>query len=106
MAQGLLSTKYLNGIPESSRIRTSGIYLKDSSITPELIEKTKKLNEVAKKRGETLAQMALAWVLDKPGVTSVLIGASTPEQIKENAGIVNYAHFSEEELRLIDEISL
>ena len=98
--------KYLNGIPADSRIRTSGIYLKDSNITPELLVKTKKLNDIAKERGETLAQMALEWVLNQPAVTSVLIGASRPEQIRENCKIVQRKPFTAEELNLIDDISL
>ena len=106
LAQGLLSDKYLNGIPADSRIRTSGIYLKDSSITPELLVKTKKLNDIAKERGETLAQMALEWVLNNSAVTSVLIGASRPKQIRENCKIVQRKPFTAEELNLIDDISL
>ena len=106
LSQGLLSDKYLNGIPADSRIRTSGIYLKDSSITPELLVKTKKLNDIAKERGETLAQMALEWVLNNSAVTSVLIGASRPEQIRENCKIVQRKPFTAEELNLIDDISL
>ena len=106
LAQGILSDKYLNGIPNDSRIKTSGIFLKESSLTKELLEKVKKLNELAQKRGETLAQMALSWVLNNDAVTSVLIGASSKEQIEENIKIVNKSAFSEEELRLIDEISL
>lgn len=104
LAQGLLTDKYLKDIPENSRIKTSGIYLKESSVTPELRAKLISLNEVAKERGETLAQMALAWVLRHPAVSSVLIGASTPEQIRENAKIVKRRPFSAEELSRIDGI--
>lgn len=106
LAQGLLSDKYLHGIPENSRIRTSGIYLKETSITRELLEKISRLNDVAKQRGQTLAQMALSWVLSNEAVTSVLIGASSEQQIRENVKIVDAAPFSAEELKLIDEISL
>lgn len=104
LAQGLLSDKYLNDIPDTSRIRTSGIYLTENSITPELKEKLKKLSNLASQRGETLAQMALAWVLQTEGVTSVLIGASSPQQILENIEITHSAPFTEEELSLIDNI--
>ena len=87
LSQGLLTDKYLNGIPENSRVKTSGIFLKEKDITPELVAKIKALNEVAASRGETLAQMSLAWVLRDSDVTSVLIGASRPEQIIENCKI-------------------
>lgn len=104
LAQGLLSDKYLGGIPEDSRVRTSGIFLKEESITEEKLCKIRALNNIAKERGESLAKMALSWVLSRPGVTSVLIGASRPEQIRENATAHLYAPFSDEELRLIDSI--
>ena len=104
LAQGLLSDRYLHGIPEDSRVRTSGIFLKESSITEEKLAKIRRLHDLAHARGETLAQMALAWVMSKEGVTSVLIGASKPEQIMENVGILHAAPFTEEELALIDGI--
>ncbi len=106
LAQGLLTDKYLNGIPENSRVKTSGIYLKESSVTPEVLNKVKKLNEIAKSRGESLSTMALAWALNNKSVTSVLIGASTPEQIKENASVKTAKPFTEEELKAIDDICL
>ncbi len=106
LSQGLLSDKYLGGIPENSRIKTSGIFLKESSITPELLEKISKLNAFAKERGETLAQMALSWVMHNPAVTSVLVGASSPEQIAENIKAAKSSGFTDDELRLIDQISL
>ncbi|MBR5270907.1 MAG: aldo/keto reductase [Clostridia bacterium] len=106
LAQGLLSDKYLEGIPQNSRIKTSGIYLKQSNITPELIKKLTELNKIAKLRGETLSQMALSWIFNQNAVTSVLIGASTPMQIKENAKIVNSAPFSDDEIKLINDISI
>ena len=104
LAQGLLTDKYLNGIPENSRVKTSGIFLKEKDITPELVAKLKSLNEVAASRGETLAQMSLAWVLRDSDVTSVLIGASRPEQIIENCKIVDAKPFTQEELSKIEEI--
>ncbi len=104
LSQGLLTDKYLSGIPENSRVKTSGIFLKESDITPELVTKLKALNEVAASRGESLAQMSLAWVLRDSDVTSVLIGASRPEQIVENCKIVDAKPFTSEELSKIDEI--
>jgi len=106
LAQGLLSDRYLNGIPDDSRIRTDGRFLKQNSITPELLEKIQKLNEIANRRGQTLAQMALSWVYAHEGITSVLIGASKPEQILENLKMTDNIHFSEEELNEIDAIVL
>ena len=106
LAQGILSDKYLNDIPNDSRVKTSGIFLKESNLTEDLIEKVRKLNDIAKKRGETLAQMALSWVLNNDAVTSVLIGASSKKQIEENVKIVKRNQFSQEELKLIEEISL
>lgn len=106
LSQGLLTDRYLKGIPKNSRVATSGVFLKESNITPEVVEKSKKLNEIAQNRGQTLAQMALSWVVKNDEVTSVLIGASNPEQIKENCEIVNFAPFSDEEIALIDKIAL
>jgi L-glyceraldehyde 3-phosphate reductase len=106
LAQGLLTGRYLNGIPEDSRIRTDGRFLKESSITPERVEKIRALNAIAEKRGQTLAQMSLAWVYSRPGITSVLIGASRPEQITENLGMMKNLAFTDEELREIDRIAL
>ena len=106
LAQGLLTNRYLCGIPEDSRVRTSGIFLKESSVTPEAVEKARALNEIARQRGESLSQMALSWVLSKQGVTSVLIGASKPEQIIENCAKAKYTPFTAEELEKIDAIAL
>ncbi len=106
LAQGLLSDKYLHGIPEDSRIRRSGIFLKESALTPEKLEKIRKLNDLALSRGETLAQMALSWILDHDGITSVLIGASKPSQIRENLDVLNAPPFTDEERKQIDEISV
>lgn len=106
LSQGLLTNRYLNGIPEDSRVKTSGIFLKESSITEEKVEKARALNEIARERGESLAQTALLWVLRKKAVTSVLIGASKPSQIEENVSILNSKSFSEDELSRIDKIAL
>ena len=106
LAQGLLTDRYVNGIPADSRIRTSGIFLKETSLTEEKLAKIKALNALAKERGESLAQMALAWVLRRKEVTSVLVGASKPSQIIDNLGAMSSAPFSAEELAEIDRISL
>jgi L-glyceraldehyde 3-phosphate reductase len=103
MAQGLLSDKYLNGIPTHSRAGTGGA-LNPKSITDEKLAKIRKLNDLAKQRGQSLAQMALAWVLRFPSVTSALIGASRPEQIKENVDALKAGPFSREELERIEAI--
>ena len=102
MAQGLLTDRYLHGIPQDSRIRTDGRFLKENAITEETLAKINALNEIAKKRGESLAQMALAWILRD--ITSVLIGASKPAQILDNIGMLNAPVFTEEERAKIDEI--
>ena len=104
LAQGTLTNKYLNGIPENSRIKSDGRFLKESILTDKKLAQINSLNNIALERGQTLAQMALNWVLRDGVVTSVLIGASKPEQIIENIKIVNGANFSEEELRKIDSI--
>ena len=106
LAQGLLTNRYLNGIPEDSRVRTDGRFLKENSITTETLKKIRGLNEIAKNRNQTLSQMALSWVYHKEGVTSVLIGASKPEQISENLKMTQNLHFTEQELSAIDEIAL
>ena len=106
LAQGLLTDRYINGIPSDSRIRTSGLFLKETNLTEEKLAKIRALNALAKERGETLAQMALAWVLRREEVTSVLIGASKPSQIMDNLGAMRSAPFTAEELLAIDEIAL
>ena len=106
LEQGLLTNRYLNGIPEDSRVRTDGRFLKETQITEEKLTKVRKLNDIARERGETLAQMALAWVMHTEGLTSVLVGASRPEQILDNIAMQNSAPFSEDELRAIDAIVL
>ena len=102
----MLTNRYLNGIPADSRIMTDGRFLKQSAVTPECLEQIRKLNEIAKERGQTLAEMALAWVLKDGIVTSVLIGASKPSQILDNIKAINNTDFSSDELKKIDEISI
>lgn len=99
----MLTDRYINGIPEDSRIKTDGRFLNQEKLTPH-IEQIKKLNDIAAKRGETLAQMALKWVVKDDDVTSVLVGASKPQQILENLKVMEGTGFSEEELRMIDEV--
>ena len=106
LAQGLLTDRYIKDIPEDSRIRTSGIYLKETALTDETLGKIRELNKMANERGESLAQMALAWVLRREEVTSVLIGASKPSQILDNLKAINSAPFSKEELEKINSIAL
>lgn len=104
LSQGLLTDKYLRGIPEDSRIKQDGRFLKESALTPERLKQIQALNDIAGERGQSLAQMALSWVLRDGEVTSVLIGASRPEQIVENAGIADKIQFTKEELERIEEI--
>ena len=104
LAQGMLTDRYLNGIPADSRIMTDGRFLKQSAVTPERLEQIHKLNEIAKERGQTLAEMALAWVLKDGVVTSVLIGASKPSQILDNIKAINNTAFSAEELEKINKV--
>ena len=106
LAQGQLTDRYLNGIPEDSRIRKDGRFLKESILTAERMEQIRKLNELAAQRGEKLADMALAWLLQKKEVTSVLIGASKTQHILDNIKAIHSAPFTEEELQKIDEYSL
>ncbi len=105
LAQGLLTNRYIDGIPSDSRIRTSGVFLKESHLTPQRLEQIRLLNDIALERGETLAQMSLAWVLQTEGITSVLVGASKPSQIIDNINAVNSAPFTFEQLKKIDEIA-
>lgn len=105
LAQGELSEKYLHGIPADSRVARDGRFLhKEDVIQPEKLKAIQALKDIAVERGQTLPQMALAWVLRDPEITSVLIGASKPEQIVENLGVVGHTEFSEEELQRIDAI--
>ncbi|GGA85198.1 L-glyceraldehyde 3-phosphate reductase [Puia dinghuensis] len=104
LAQGLLTDKYLKGIPEDSRAARPTGFLKAEQVTPEKIAKLQQLNEMATKRGQTLAQMALAWVLRDKRITSVLIGASRPEQLTDSLQCFRNTWFSEEELAQIEVI--
>ena len=105
LSQGLLTDRYLKGIPADSRIKTDGRFLKENALTEERLDQIRALNEVAAQRGQTLAQMALAWVLRDGIVTSVLAGASKPEQVLDNVKAAENTKFTDEELALIDEIS-
>lgn len=104
LAQGMLTNRYLNGIPADSRIASDGRFLKKDALTNEKLSQVKALNELAQKRGQTLAEMALSWILKDDKVTSVLIGASKPEQILDNIKIVGHTSFTEDELNMIEEI--
>ncbi|SDM93223.1 L-glyceraldehyde 3-phosphate reductase [Fictibacillus solisalsi] len=104
LAQGLLTPKYLNGVPEDSRAAKSSGALDENSVTPEVIEKVKRLNDIAANRGQSLPQMALAWVLRGGKVTSALIGASKVSQIEDNVKALDNLDFSDEELQRIDDI--
>ncbi len=106
LAQGMLTDRYLNGIPADSRIRTDGRFLGEGALTEKKLEQIRALNEVAKKRGQTLAQMALSWILKDGEVTSVLAGASRVSQLLDNLEIVGHTSFTTEELLEIDKISL
>ncbi|MBR1642936.1 MAG: aldo/keto reductase [Butyrivibrio sp.] len=106
LEQGLLSDRYLKGIPEDSRIRTDGRFLQENRINEDVLVKVRALNDIASKRGQTLAEMALAWILKDGYVTSVLVGASRPSQILDNIKAIQNTTFTEEELREIDKISL
>lgn len=103
LAQGLLTNKYLQGIPRDSRAaRPELLHLKESDIQPEKLAKIAQLNEIAVNRGQSLAQMALAWTLNNPVVTSCIIGASRPTQIEDSVGALKNLAFSAEELAAID----
>ena len=105
LAQGMLTDRYLNGIPADSRIRTDSRFLKESAITQERLKQIHQLNELAAQRGQSLAQMALAWVLRDGIVSSVLVGASRPAQILDNIQAVQNTRFTADELALIEKIS-
>lgn len=104
LAQGLLTDRYLNGIPTDSRVASESIFLGKEHLDPEVMVKVKALNQHAEQRGQTLAQMALAWILSRPQVTSVLIGASSVKQLKVNAATIHNLSFSRDELAYIDNI--
>ena len=104
LAQGLLTDKYLKGIPENSRASKAHGFLKAHDITPEKLEKITKLNNIAQRRGQTLAQMALSWLLKDKRVTTVLIGVSSTEQLDNNLSCINNLQFSAEELNEIESV--
>lgn len=104
LAQGLLTDRYLHGIPEDSRIRTDGRFLKENSLSEDKLKCIQALNELAKGRGQTLAEMALAWILKDDYVTSVIIGASKPSQILDNIKAIENTSFTDDELSEIDKI--
>lgn len=104
LAQGLLTDKYLHGIPSDSRVATDHRFLHASDLTKERLGQIAELNKIAEQRGQTLAQMALSWVLKDDEVCSVLIGASKPEQIIENISVADHTNFTEEELTRIEQI--
>ncbi len=104
LAQGLLSEKYLHGVPADSRAAGPSPFLSEKNLTPEVLAKVQKLNLIAQQRGQKLPQMALAWVLRQPGVTSTIIGASKVEQIEENVRTIENLTFSDDELRALDDL--
>jgi L-glyceraldehyde 3-phosphate reductase len=104
LAQGRLTDRYLKEIPADSRAAKPHGFLKPDQVTEEIIGKVRKLNEIAQARGQTMAQMAIAWVLRRPVVTSALIGASRVSQIEDVFGALKNTTFSQEELDRIDEI--
>ncbi|MEN8227944.1 MAG: L-glyceraldehyde 3-phosphate reductase [Bacteroidota bacterium] len=106
LAQGLLTDRYLNGVPEDSRVASESIFLNKKHLDPDTMVKVKALNQHAEQRGQTLAQMALAWILQRKQITSVLIGASSVNQLKANAATVHNLNFSKDELASIDNILL
>lgn len=103
LAQGMLTNRYLNGIPADSRIRLETT-LKEENLTPEFLQKLQRLNDFAVSRGDTLAQLALRWVLQHEGVTSVIVGASKKEQLADNLRCVERDKLADEELRQIEHI--
>lgn len=104
LAQGLLTDKYLNGVPQDSRVATSGVFLNENHLTQEKLNRISKLNELAQQRGQRLAHMALAWLLRDSRITSVLIGSSKPSQITDSITALENTQFSSEELKVIDDI--
>jgi L-glyceraldehyde 3-phosphate reductase len=104
LAQGLLTGRYLNDIPDDSRAGRGTGYLHRSDITPEVLGKVRRLNEIAQQRGQSMAEMALAWIMRQPAVTTVLIGASKVSQIDDSLGALKNLQFTSEELEQIDQI--
>lgn len=105
LAQGLLTNRYLKGIPSDSRIARGG-YLKKESLTETVLNKIRALNDLALQRNQTLAQLAIQWLINNPRISSVLVGASSIDQLKDSLGSLNQNTFSEEELRIINNICL
>ena len=103
LAHGLLTDRYLKGIPEDSRISRDGRFLNEKSLSDDMLAKIKSLNDFATDRGDTLSRMALRWLLDREGITSVIIGVSKSEQILTNLEVLDSKPLSEDELRKIDE---
>ena len=104
LAQGMLTTKYLEGIPSDSRAGKPHGFLRPEQVTEDRLSKVRKLNELAQGRGQTLAQLALAWVLRHPGMTSALVGASRVAQVEDNVAALNNLAFSAEELQTIEDV--
>lgn len=104
LAQGLLTDRYLNGIPEGSRASRPEAFLKANQVSEELVNKSRALNEIALQRGQTLSQMAIAWVLRLPEVTSAIIGASSVEQLNTNLDALNNLPFTKDEIKAIEDI--
>lgn len=104
LAQGLLTDKYLNGIPADSRAAGKSVFLNENAITVDVVAKVSKLNDIAKERGQSLAQMALVWALKQGRLTSVILGASRAKQVVENVAALENADFTEEEMKLIEDI--
>ncbi len=104
LEQGILAGRYLEGIPEGSRLADESSYLDENSDTAVKIRKAKELNKIAQERGQSLAQLSVSWLLNKAQVASVLIGASSPEQITENISAAQFSPFTEDELKKIDRI--
>lgn len=104
LAQGMLTSRYLEGVPADSRAARSQAYLSREDVKPEIVVRVRKLDEIARQRGQTMAQMALAWVLRQPAVTSALVGASKPQQIEDSIGALDHLEFSTAELEEIDSI--
>ena len=104
LAQGLLTDKYLKGIPENSRAARPTGFLQRSAVTPEIISKVSRLNDIAKRRGQTLAEMSLAWILKDNRVTSIIVGSSSVKQLSDNLKAIENLHFNEDELQDIEQI--
>lgn len=106
LAQGLLTDRYLHGIPQDSRMAHDPRFLRPDALTPEVLERINALNDIARQRGESLATMALAWILHHSGVTSVIVGASSPQQLQRNAACLGSAPFTNDELESINSICI